>query len=336
MLLYIKISTKLQLKLVLFFLLMVFGFSYSFVVFAAKESTSIIMHMIPANPAPNEEVDLTVKSYAEDLDGVLITWYVNGKIISSGVGQKSFKTITPPIGSESTVVANFAFPNVENQVTLVIKPTVMVLLWEAIDSYVPPFYKGKALASPDSFVKVVAMPEIDINGTMVDPKKMVYYWEKNFGNEENSSGYGKNSMTFKNDFLENSDNIGVVVNTTDQKYSSSGRIDIGMTNPTLSFYKKDTNLGILWEKVLEENHKIINDETIVAEPYYISPKDIRKPNLVFSWFIDDFIINRRSYKKNYLPLKVEEGSLGTSQIKLEIESTDKIFQSVEKSINVEF
>jgi len=33
----------------------------------------------------------------------------------------------------------------------------MVLLWQADDSYVPPFYEGKALPSPNSEIKVVAM-----------------------------------------------------------------------------------------------------------------------------------------------------------------------------------
>src|ERR1035437_1921549 len=314
-----------RLKLLLLCLFIVFGINFGFVAFAAVESTSILMSMVPANPSPNEDVTLTVKSYAEDLDGVLITWSVDGKVMSSGVGKKTFSTKAPGTGSESTVIATMAFPNVETTSTLIIKPSVMVLLWQAMDSYVPPFYKGKALAAPDTFVKVVAMPEISVNGVMIDPKNMTYSWQKDFGNEQDSSGYGKNFMLFKNDYLEHSNNAGVTVTTTDQKYSSAGRIDIGMTNPTLSFYKKDSSLGIIWEKALEDNHQILSDETIVAAPYFISPKDIRNPTLVFNWFINDSPISVPSYRKNLMPLKVEGGVSGVSQLKLEIASTNKIF-----------
>ena len=43
----------------------------------------------------------------------------------------------------------------------------MVLLWQANDSYVPPFYKGKALPGADTKIKIVAMPEIR-SGSLLD------------------------------------------------------------------------------------------------------------------------------------------------------------------------
>jgi hypothetical protein len=325
-----------KLGFTLFCIFTLFGLVFASSVFAVEESTSILMHAIPTNPGAGEEVTLTLKSYAEDLEGVLITWFVNGSGVSSGVGKKSLTIKAPTEGLESVVVAKMAFPNLETQVTYVLKPTSTILLWEAVDSYVPPFYKGKALASPDSFVKVVALPEISVGGRMIDPKTMTYAWELDFNKRPDDSGYGKDFMLFRNDYLEDSNNIGVSVTTTDQKYSSEKRIDIGMTNPIISFYKINPELGVIWEKALGNNHIISSSETIFAAPYYINPKDIRKPSLVFNWSINDTQISVPYYNKNIMPLRIEQGASGTSLLKLEIESTDKIFQTAEKTISVEF
>jgi len=41
---------------------------------------------------------------------------------------------------------------------IVIEPAQLDILWESTDSYVPPFYEGKALPSIESTIKVVALP----------------------------------------------------------------------------------------------------------------------------------------------------------------------------------
>jgi hypothetical protein len=303
---------------------------------AITESSSILMNIIPANPAPNEDVSITLQSYSEDLDSATISWFLNGKKVAFGIGKKTISLVAPALGLETKVVAQISIPNNESQVTTIIKPAEMVLLWQAMDSYVPPFYKGKALPAPDTFVKVVAMPEIRSGGALVNPTNLVYSWQRNFDNVQDANGYGRNSFTFKNDYLENSDTIGVVTNTTDQRYSSASNVNIRMFSPELSFYRKDSTFGTIWEQALGDTHFIKGADTLVAVPYFISPKDIRRPDLVFNWFINDSPLNIENYKKTILPIAVEEGTSGVSKIKLEIESTDKIFQTASKTINIEF
>ena len=213
----------------------------------------------------------------------------------------------------------------------------MVLLWQANDSYVPPFYKGKALPSPDSNVKVVAMPEIKSGSQMVNPSNMVYAWTQDYTNSQEASGYGKNSFTYRSDYLENLNSISVVASTIDQKYSSEASINIGMTQPKIVFYKNDANLGTIWEQALSDGHRIQGDEVIEAAPYFISPKDIRIPTLTWNWSINDNSVNIVDYlRQNLIPLKVQAGVSGTSKIKLEVNNRDKIFVTASKEINVEF
>jgi hypothetical protein len=302
----------------------------------ASSPDSISVDMVPENPAPGENTSITLSSYADNLDSVLITWSVSGKKASSGIGQKSFSTNAGAAGSATTVTAVIALPDGDIEKKIIISPNIMVLLWQADDSYVPPFYKGKAMPSPGSEIKVVALPEIKSGSGFVDPQNMTYAWQLDYTNDQGGSGYGKNYFVYTNDYLENSNDVGVTASTIDQKYSSDANIDISSTQPKILFYKNDPNLGTIWEQALSDGHKILGDETLEAAPYFISPQDIRIPSLTWDWSINDTPVSVSGIRKNLMPVKVQPGVSGTSNIKLEVNNTDRIFETASGEINVNF
>lgn len=302
----------------------------------ADSLSSILVNMVPPSPAPNENVSVTLSSYADNLDSVLISWSVNGKNVVSGIGKKSFSVTAPALGSESTVLAKINLPSGQEETKIIIKPSTMVLLFEANDSYVPPFYKGKALPVVDSEIKIVAMPEIRTSSGLVNPKNMTYSWKKDYTNDVEASGYGKNYFTYTSDYLDDSSNIEVTASTLDQKYSVRGSINVGAIQPKILFYKNDGTLGPLWEEAFLQGHQIQDKDVVIAEPYFISPKEIRSPRLTWNWFINGQNVLIQGFKKNLMPLQVEEGVSGVSSLKLEIENRDKIFQTVGKEIELEF
>jgi len=326
-----------KLRFLLLYLVIIFIATSVVLPFKANAASSdILVNMNPANPAPNDNVDITLSSYAYNLDSVLISWSANGKNALSGIGKKSFSVNAPAAGSETDVVATISLPDGEVQTRMVIRPSVMVLLWQADDSYVPPFYKGKALPSPESEVKVVAMPEIKSGSQIVDQNNMVYIWKQNDTNSQDSSGYGKNSFVYTSDYLDSSNTIDVVATTTDQKYSSEATLDIGTYQPKIVFYKNNKNMGTLWEQALLDGHRVVGDETIQAAPYFISPGDIRIPILNWNWSINDSGVAIAGFQQNLMPLKLQPGVSGTSKIDLQIRNSDKIFENVSKEINVQF
>jgi hypothetical protein len=316
-------------------LLTIFGSVLPFKAMAVAPS-SIAVNIAPENPAPGESTSITLNSYSSNLDSVLISWSVDGKNTLSGIGKKSFSLNAPNAGSETNIVATVYLPDGSIDKRIILRPAVMVLLWQANDSYTPPFYRGKALPAEGSEIKIVAMPEIKSGSGIVNPKNMVYAWKKDYTNNVDGSGYGKNAFTYINDYLENSNTLSVTASTTDQQYSSQKSIDVGTVQPKIVFYKNDPTLGTIWEHALSDGHRIIGDEVMQAAPYFISPGDIRIPTLIFNWFINDYQVAVANFTKNLMPLAVQAGTSGTSKIKLEIESTDKIFQSSGGEINVEF
>ncbi len=144
---------------------------------SASSPSDVSISTVPENPAPNQNVTITLSSYVDDLDSVLITWTVNGKNSSSGIGDKSFSLIAPALGQKTTVIATISLSDGDLNETIPITPAIMTMLWQANDSYVPPFYEGKALPSPDSEIKVVAMPEIKNGSSFVNPTNMTYDWQ---------------------------------------------------------------------------------------------------------------------------------------------------------------
>jgi hypothetical protein len=270
------------------------------------------------------------------LDSVSIEWKINGKSVSSGIGKKIFYLNAPAAGGETTVVITVFSPSGKIEKTVTIKPVIMTLLWQANDSYVPPFYRGKALPSSSSQIKVVAVPEIKSGSVLVSPTTMVYAWKKDYTNNVDGSGYGKNYFIYTSDYLDDSNNIGVKASTVDQKYSLDASIDVGTVQPKILFYKNDPVLGTQWEQSLSGGHRVIGNEIIEGDPYFISPKNIKTPLLAWDWYINDNKIDVAGVEKNLFPIMAQEGTSGTSTIRLEVKNIYKVFESASKEINVTF
>ncbi len=325
------------LKFSLLYLIAIFAIYGSFALkINAQSINGVLVDMVPSTPAPYGNTTINLKSYENNLDSVLISWSVDGKTMISAIGKKSFSVTAPAAGVTMNIVATISLPDGTIETKIEIRPSVMVLLWQANDSYVPPFYRGKALPSPQSEVKVVAMPEIKSGSGNISPQNMTYSWQTDYNNNVDGSGYGKNSFAYVNDYLEDSNTISVTASTVDQSSSVNGSIDIGTIVPKILLYKKDIALGTLWQNTLPDTYKIQGPEIIEAIPYFVSPKQIINPALVWNWSINDIPVTVAGYNKNLMPLQVQAGTHGTSKLDLQISNTDKIFQTTSKEINIEF
>src|ERR1035437_2911990 len=72
----------------------------------ASSPDDISVTTAPENPIPGQNTIITLSSYVDNLDSVSISWSVDGKKVSSGVGDKSFSLNAPSaLGKKTTVVA---------------------------------------------------------------------------------------------------------------------------------------------------------------------------------------------------------------------------------------
>ncbi len=296
-------------------------------------SADINIETIPENPAPYSDVTINITSYATDLNKALITWKSGNDTLLSGIGRTKyvFKTGAPNINTafQISITPAGTFGSVDK--SFIIQPSEVEMLWQAIDSYTPPFYKGRSFPSTEGYIRVVAMPNT-AGVANINNKNMAYYWKINYNSDQDASGYGKDSFTYKNSYLNDIDHVGVAVSTTNGSYTGTGTVDIPMSKPEIIFYKKSPTEGINYNEAISNTVDMTEDEmTLVAEPYFLN-NIINTNDLVYKWQINNKDINtpRNPYELTIRP----ESRGGYANINISINSISKLFQSVSKSIKI--
>lgn len=310
---------------------------FAFTAKAQLRSTDLVLTLSPAFPSPNQNVTATLASYVTSLDKAKISWSINGQESNSGIGKKSFSFTTLSAGSSMNLVANIETVDGENvQKSILINPGDIDMLWEAVDAYVPPFYKGKKLAPTQGYFKVVAIPNLTTSTGKVDPNNLSYTWTRDGNGQPNSSGWGKNAFTFKNSYLDTVNEVEVEISSISGNSNAYSKINLQTVKPKILFYQKDPVFGVKWEKALNNGFKINPEgETLIVEPYFFSPKNLSSSDLSFKWFINNQQIETPN-PKNILSVKLESTQSGSAKINIAIENIRTLFQSMEKELSVEF
>ena len=304
---------------------------------AQVRDTDIVLSISPQYPSQNQSVNATLNSHSINLDKANIFWSVNDQETSGGIRKKSFSFKTEDTGSFT--VLSVTIDTVDGQSiskTMTITPAELDMLWEAYDSYTPPFYKGKALVTSQGTLKIVAVPSIINQNGKVNINNLSYVWKKDSKTQSDSSGWGKNYFIFQNSYLDKGNIIEVKVSDISGGASTSGKITLNTTNPKILFYQNDPALGVKWERTLNNGFTINpNGETLTVEPYFFSPQNLNSADLVFDWSLNGEKIQTPS-PKNILSIKPEAGQSGSATIKVVVNNIRTLFQSIEKQINVRF
>ncbi len=296
------------------------------------QASDIDVKTMPENPSPFDDVTITLSSYAMDINSADIEWLENGKTILEGIGKTSYAFKAGSANSIDSFTVKITPGNSIKTITkqISINPSEIDMLWEAVDAYTPPFYKGKALPSQEGVIKVTAVPNTStLKG--VSTKNMVYVWKVNHNVVSNASGYGKNTYIFKNDYLNNTEYVSVQASSPNGNFSSANSTDINIVSPNIIFYQKSVDAGIMYENALNDQSTLAGDEmTLVAEPYFLTMKN--NDQLNYNWKINSDSI---STPKNPRELTVRpESHGGYATISLSIENLNKLFQSVAQTLKL--
>ncbi len=297
---------------------------------AQIQSGDVSLSLTPRYPRPNESVSAALSTYASDLDRARITWLLDGRVMIEAFGQKSFSFTAPAAGSRTLLQARIeAADGSLIEKTIAISPAAIDLLWQGVDSYVPPFYKGKALVPTEGSYKIVAIPA---NGSA---KNFAYRWEQDGKTSVTFSGFGKSSYTFKNTYLETENEINVTVSDLAGNGIGTGTTTVRPSEPHITFYAKDPISGQHLPRAIGNGFFIPEGGAIIsAEPYFFSPKDLESPDLQMSWYLNGAPIS--SDVKNEIGIKPESGSEGSARIRLTVKNLKRLFLNREKQIDVTF
>lgn len=303
---------------------------YSF----GAQAEDVSINMVPQNPRPFTQVNLNLESFAVGLDSANITWRSGEKTVLSGIGKTrySFTTGGPNTSTifDITIAPDDGTASLKKNIT--ITPSDLDMLWETVNSYTPPFYKGKALPSKESVIKIVAFPNTS-GLSQTSQKNISYTWKNNYDVVKNSSGTGKNKYIFTNSEINNTEKISVAASGPGGTYSASGSLNIDIVQPQILFYKKSPLEGILYQTSLKDGDYIDEDEiTLVVEPFFMLFSE-GSSAIKYNWKINNNLIETPSNPRELTVRPSSRGGYAT--IEFGIENISKLFQKATKSLKIE-
>jgi len=254
-----------------------------------SESTAEI-RLSPEYPTDNQTVTATLFAPGVDLSTARIAWLINGKVVPNE-NKPTFTFTTPSLGKTISIGALIEPINQEAiAAEISIHPTRVTLLWEG-DTYTPAWYKGRALYTVGSRVRLHALAEIvSPNGTYLDSDSLVYIWKRNGVRLSDLSGIGKKTAIIDGSQFLSDDIIEVVVQSNDGKYSGSSAIRITPQKPQLRVYVFDPLLGIM-NYVSADTLTSINGTTdntfLQIEPFHADVTHPNDPNARYTWTLNN-------------------------------------------------
>lgn len=291
----------------------------------------------PPNPEPYQTTTITIDSYLTDLNKALISWSVNGVRVLEGVGERkvTFKNGGPGV---RTLVALSVVTNDNESFTqtFAYTPVGITLHWEA-DTYTPPFYRGKALMTPQSSVRVVVMPDTAGTTGALDPNKLSYVWKVNGTPVGQSSGYAKNAISLKAPKPYDSMDVSAQVSNNDNSVASEKKISLPLGNPFVMFYESHPLLGPWYNRPLPEDIDLSRREvSIIAVPFFFSlDEDVEGGgNFTTAWLVNG---KQSQTVGRLITLRNETGEEGSSNISYNIQGDlGNTFQYGKQSLRLNF
>lgn len=296
------------------------------------QESDIEIQTTPENPEPYSDVNIKLVSYATDLNKAFIEWRSGSNVVLSGYGKTSysFKTLGPNTATVFDII--ITPPNSINSISknVSIAPSEVEVLWESVNGYTPPFYKGKALFSREGIVKVVAIPNTNV--VKQGKGNITYTWRQGDKTNQNASGFNKDSFIIRNESLNKTEEVSVYASSVDNNYNAIKTITIPTFSPKIIFYKKSPTEGILYNYALNDGDFMEEDEiTIVGEPYFLALSG-NEYNFNYIWRINDKTISAPVKKREITVSPSSRGGYAT--INLEMENLKTLYQNVSATLKL--
>lgn len=297
----------------------------------------ISVHTSPEKPQPHEKVAISIESFSTNLNKSYIVWSINGVVKDEGAGKTTFTFVSGDAGTVQNISIDITTEDkrvITHQLSFA--PAKVGLVVEA-DTYTPPFYKGKALFTPQSTLKVVAFPQlVTSSGYEIPADNLVYTWKVDGKVMQSASGYGKSSFIMEGNLIPRSVYITAEVSAYGSPLSAVQTIQVDPVQPEIVMYEDSLLYGIQRQLGFTSGIYLPTKELkLFAEPYYMSASVAQSADLTFQWTLNGEPISPLS-PPNIIGLENRSGEAGTATLGLTIEHLKKLLQAPEVSLSIEF
>lgn len=322
------------LSIITIFVLGQTAYAQNFDVYSADD---IFAEIKPEIPGPNQDVEMRLKSYSFNLNNYFITWFKNNEKVLSGYGERDLSFKTANIGKPTDITAVIEVGQKVYRKEYRFTPAMVDLIWEAVDAYAPPFYKGKKLPIKQSQIRVTAIPETQLIAP-ADSSKLIYYWDNNYERDIDASGFGKEYYEFTSNPIFDEENISVTTNDRRENSFAKNNIKIPTAahNVKTLFYEINENDRILTNKALNSFGSINKPQTRLSfHPLNISTVEENFIDLFVDWKINNTSQAPQDFsKQNELAIAAADESTVSISIGVVTENIKKIIQKHTENINI--
>ena len=285
----------------------------------------------PLFPQAGGQFRARVEAYSYNIGHANILWSVNGVVQKESAGQQDITLRAPLMGVPMKIDERVTEQSGAVQAaSATLVPSTLDLVVEG-DTRVPHFYRGRALPSPGSRVRLIALPSVyTAKGTLISADTLIYTWQIN--REVAGSGLGKQTLTTTMP-PGGPLTVEVTVEAKDGSARYTAIEEISPTEPQNLFYE-DNPLHGLAQNALPTEFTLTDDEiSIRAEPYFVSP-DIFT-NATYAWTIDNAPIQNPNSDPQVLTLR-KTGGTGSAEVGFSIRNLASLLQSASSAFTVYF
>ena len=275
----------------------------------------------PEFPAPGETVRMRIESYSIDLNRSDIVWRANGVAFASGGGRTEASIRAGKLG-EQTLIDVIAMDTDRNiaKATAKIAPSDIDILWDA-DSYVPPFYKGRALAGTNATIHAFASVRfLDVAGNTVPESSIIYTWSRNGNVLASVSGRGKSRATITGPALFGTDTISVEAETVDRSHIARANERIPASDTILNLYENHPLFGVLYHRaIVGDVNTPESEQKVTAVPFFAHIDSPGDESLIYEWRVNNQTIEARADEPQTLTIATNDYS-GPASVELTLMS----------------
>lgn len=292
----------------------------------------------PEAPAPNQLVAIETQGIGSFIGDATITWTQDGKIVKSGTGERNFSFTAGALGTRSVikVTINSATAGTFTR-TFTFTPSLINLVWEA-DTVVPSWYRGKALYSAGSDIKVVVFPVVYSGSSRVAASALSFQWSRNGDTVPEQSGLGRSVFSFTGDQLQDGETAAVDVYYGNAKVGR-GEVSIPRYDPEIRLYQYDPLRGTLHDNALPAAISLLGKEiTLRAEPFYFSSAAKKNGLLKYAWILNGNEITGPQSADGLLTLRQTGSGAGTAQLEVSLQNnnSEQFVQTAKTALQLVF
>jgi len=298
---------------------------------------SITISSSPRFAEPYQMVEITAGSRLVNLNDKQIAWSQDGAVVDSGIGVDTV-TITVGAAGEATTISFqtvAAGSVIERELTII--PSDIDLIWEATESYTPPFYAGKALHPGWGPVRVSVLPFIyKQGGGRYSREELVYTWSYNGLVYGDDSGRGQSSFVIQA-VPRRGNTVKVEIKTPADDLIARESITLPISGPQVLLYPDDPLRGTRLERAITDTYILegARELSLVAEPYFFLTERAVGPGFEYDWEMNGETL-QPTEAANQVTLRVRAGASGQSRVSLGVEDNSRIFPNARSSAVIEF